>query len=161
MGKAVTAYTTVVYVFEHAMLHAACDDCWLPSRTSTHEVQHHATPDITALWALIVCAIMQAMLAAQESVSVQPTVAKSWVRLGDAYRDLGRCGLGGTSDAARAVASVLSCLVLCCTVLHSIVCCAVQVAAGSLGVHMCNRGPCRCRHAGGLRFSTYHLQFIL
>lgn len=39
---------------------------------------------------LAVCAPVQAMLAAAQSVTIDPPVAKSWCRLGDAYRDLGR-----------------------------------------------------------------------
>jgi cytochrome c-type biogenesis protein CcmH/NrfG len=51
---------------------------------------------------LAVCVFCrQAMLAAYESMNVDPTVAKSWCRLGDAYRDLGRYG------AAAALASAI------------------------------------------------------
>jgi hypothetical protein len=39
---------------------------------------------------LIHAFVLQAMLAAQESIAIDPAVSKSWCRLGDAYRDTGR-----------------------------------------------------------------------
>jgi len=38
----------------------------------------------------VLCCAVQAMLGAMESITIDPAVAKSWCRLGDAYRDMGR-----------------------------------------------------------------------